>query len=106
MRDFTSELATLTAAATEIARVVGLAEPPPGGSLTVVGTGIRAIGQLTIESLAAMASAEALFHVVGEPVQEEALRLINPTSQTLTGYYVDGMDRLATYEAMVQTIVH
>jgi hypothetical protein len=105
MRDFTKELANLSAAATEIARTIGIAEPPPGGSLTVVGTGIRAIGQLTVESLAAMATAEALFHVVGEPLQEEALRLINPVSQTLTGYYVDGMDRLATYEAMVQTIV-
>ena len=36
---------------------------PPGGSLTVVGTGIRAITQLTLESLAVMANAEVLLHV-------------------------------------------
>ena len=106
MHDFASQLGSLTTAATAVARACGIAEPPPGGSLTVVGTGIRALGQLTVESLAAMASAEALFHVIGEPMQEEVLRLINPAAKTLTGYYVDGMDRWDTYEAMVQTILH
>jgi hypothetical protein len=106
MSDFETQLGSLTAAATALAHTAGIAEPPPGGSLTVVGTGIRTLGQLTVESLAIMATAEALFHVIGEPVQEEVLRLINPVAQTLTDFYVDGMDRSATYEAMVQTIVH
>lgn len=105
MSDLATQLGALTTAATALARTVGIAEPPPGGSLTVVGTGIRALGQLSVESLAIMASAEALFHVIGEPVQEEIVRLINPAAQTLTDFYVDGMDRSATYEAMVHTIL-
>lgn len=80
-------------------------ESAPGGSLTVVGTGIRAIGQLTIEALAAIAGAEALLHVIGDPIQEDALRTINPGAQTLTGYYVEGGERLTTYESMVRHII-
>ena len=79
--------------------------PPTGGSLTVVGTGIRAMTQLSLEALAAMASAEVLLHVIGEPVQEEALLAINPTAETLTDYYADGLERASTYEAMVQHIL-
>ena len=78
---------------------------PPGGSLTVIGTGIRAATQLTLESLAAMADAEVLLHVIGEPQQEAALQAINPRARTLTGYYADGQERSLTYEAMVQEIL-
>ena len=77
----------------------------PGGSLTVVGTGIRAVGQLTVETLAAMSEAEALLHVIGEPIQEVALTTINPAAETLTDYYVDGMERASTYEAMVNRVL-
>ena len=86
-------------------RVAAAATIAQGGSLTVVGTGIRAIGQLTVEALAAMAEAEALLHVIGEPMQEEALQAINPAAETMTGYYVDGMERSSTYEAMVQRVL-
>jgi uncharacterized protein YabN with tetrapyrrole methylase and pyrophosphatase domain len=78
---------------------------PSGGSLTVVGTGIRAITQLTLEALAVMTTAEVLLHVIGEPIQEEALLAVNPRASTLTGLYADGMDRSATYEAMVQQVL-
>jgi len=100
-----SELQALAAAAVETMAVLNPRGTPPGGSLTVVGTGIRAITQLTVESLAAMATAEVLLHVIGEPIQEDAVLAINPKSETLTGYYVDGMDRWNTYEAMVQHIL-
>src|SRR6476659_9228650 len=78
---------------------------PAGGSLTVIGTGIRAITQLTIEAVALMADAEVLVHVIGEPIQEDAIRAINPAATTMTGYYADGMVRSATYEAMVQEVL-
>lgn len=80
-------------------------EPPAGGSLTVVGTGIRAVTQLTVEAIAIMAEAEVLLHVIGEPLQEEAIAQINPKAETMTGFYVEGMDRTATYEAMIQRLV-
>jgi Tetrapyrrole (Corrin/Porphyrin) Methylases len=99
------ELVDAAAAASRLTAAFAGDGRPPGGSLTVVGTGIRAVGQLTVEALAAMADAEALLHVIGEPMQEEALRAINPAAETMTGFYVDGMERSSTYEAMVQRVL-
>jgi uncharacterized protein YabN with tetrapyrrole methylase and pyrophosphatase domain len=98
-------LTEVAAAATRLMAALNREAGPEGGSLTVVGTGIRAITQLTIDSLAAMATAEVLLHVIGEPIQEEALLAINPNAQTMTGFYADGLVRSATYEAMVQQVL-
>ena len=98
-------LGEVAASTTRLLKELNRDVTPPGGSLTVVGTGIRAITQLTLESLAVMANAEVLLHVIGEPIQEEALLAINPNAETLTGFYADGVERSATYEAMVQKIL-
>jgi uncharacterized protein YabN with tetrapyrrole methylase and pyrophosphatase domain len=95
----------LRAAAAAAVRLADGRASAAGASLTVVGTGIRAIGQLTIEALAAIAEAEALLHVIGDPVQEGALRAINPAAQTMIGYYSDGGQRYSAYEAMVRHIL-
>lgn len=98
------QLTRLVEAATEL--VDAVAEPAPaGGSLTVVGTGIRAITQLTLEAISEMSHAEALLHVIGDPIQEEVLQMINPAASTLVGYYGDDTDRSDTYEAMIQHIL-
>lgn len=102
---YQQEIQDAAQAAVRLVAAMGDDEPPVGGSLTVVGTGIRAMGQWTLEAVAAMARAETLVHVIGEPVQEEALRVVNPTAESLTHYYVDGVDRSETYEAMVQHIL-
>jgi hypothetical protein len=102
---YDDELVDLAAAASRVvSSSSGMAERT-GGSLTVVGTGIRAVGQLTVEALAAMARADVLLHVIGEPIQEAVLKAINPAAETMTDYYVDGGDRSATYEAMVQRVL-
>lgn len=102
---YDDQLVELAAAATRVvASSVGTTEPP-GGSLTVVGTGIRALRQLTVEALDAMARAEVLLHVIGEPIQEAALQAINPAAETMTNYYADGGDRSATYESMVRRVL-
>lgn len=97
----------LRSAAAAIGRLMDAVQalPAPKPSLTVVGTGIRAVAQLTLEAVAAMASAESLLHVIGEPIQEEALLAINPNAKTMTGFYADGMERSFTYEAMVLEIM-
>ncbi|MCL4783604.1 MAG: hypothetical protein KJZ70_11280 [Bryobacterales bacterium] len=90
-------------AAASIGRLMDAVQPVPAPrpSLTVVGTGIRAVTQLTLEAVAAMASAESLLHVIGEPIQEDALLAINPNAKTMTDLYADGMERSFTYEGMV-----
>jgi uncharacterized protein YabN with tetrapyrrole methylase and pyrophosphatase domain len=75
------------------------------GSLTVVGTGIRTVGQLTQEAIAWMKVAEALLYVVGDPVAEEVLTRLNPKAESMAGLYQEGKDRLPTYLAMVDRIL-
>lgn len=101
----TPSMGEVAAAATRLLKDVGAVDPPAGGSLTVVGTGIRAVTQLTLEAVAEMAAAEVLLHVIGEPVQEDVVKALNPAARTLTGHYHDGLERGATYEAMVQEIL-
>jgi hypothetical protein len=84
-------------------------EPTPnggaGGRLVVVGTGIRSVGQLTVEAIAWMRDADALLYLVADPVAEDTIRSLNPSALSLRGYYGEGQGRLGSYEAMVEHIV-
>jgi precorrin-6B methylase 1 len=78
---------------------------PAGGSLIVVGTGIRTVGQLTLEAIAWMREADVVLYLIADPVAEEAIRLLNPAgAMSLRGYYGEGLRRSESYEAMVQHI--
>ncbi len=44
------------------------------GSLIVVGTGIRTVGQMTVEALALIRAADRVLHVVGDPIAEQMLQ--------------------------------
>ena len=46
--------------------------------LIVVGTGIRAIGQLTTETIAWIRAADKVLYVVSDPIAEEAIKSLNP----------------------------
>lgn len=75
------------------------------GSLVVVGTGIKAVGQLTLEAIAWMKEADTLLYVVGDPVAEEIIKQCNPDALSLAGYYKEGMARIHTYNAMIEHIL-
>jgi precorrin-6B methylase 1 len=79
---------------------------PQGGSLVVVGTGIRTTGHLTSEAIAWIKAADTVLYLVADPVAEEAVRELNPrNSMSLRGYYGEGMVRTQSYEAMVEHIM-
>jgi uncharacterized protein YabN with tetrapyrrole methylase and pyrophosphatase domain len=81
---------------------------PPGavgGSLTVVGTGIDAGGQLTPQARAAFAAADEALFLVGDPIAFRLLELLNPRASSLHELYENGKDRLATYEEMVDAML-
>lgn len=73
--------------------------------LIVAGTGIRTIGQMTMETLAWLRKADKVLHVVNDPVAEELIRSLNPTSESMTHLYKDGQDRMITYEQMVEMVL-
>jgi uncharacterized protein YabN with tetrapyrrole methylase and pyrophosphatase domain len=78
----------------------------PKGSLVVVGTGIRSVGQLTVEAIAHIKSAQRVFYLVAEPVAEQVVKLLSPAgAQSLADLYEGGKPRRETYREMVERIL-
>lgn len=75
------------------------------GSLTVLGTGIKAVGQATLEAVSCIQHAEKLLFLVADPVTTQWLRDLNPTAESLFRFYADGKPRQDTYEQMVECIL-
>jgi uncharacterized protein YabN with tetrapyrrole methylase and pyrophosphatase domain len=73
--------------------------------LVVVGTGIRIVGQLTIEAAACICQAERLHFSVADATGEKVIRALNGKAEPLMPLYVDGKPRSETYENMVETIM-
>jgi len=74
------------------------------GSLTVVGTGYKIGGQITVESLSHIQLAEKVLANV-DPVTYEWLVKINPATESLEDCYAVGKDRGKTYREMVNRIL-
>lgn len=76
------------------------------GRLIVIGTGIRAFGQLTMEAVAWMQQADKLFYLVNEPIAEGIIQNLNPRgAESLAGLYQEGQPRIQTYYRMVEAIL-
>jgi Tetrapyrrole (Corrin/Porphyrin) Methylases len=76
---------------------------PKSGSLIVVGTGIRVLGQLTMEAIAWIKLADRVLYLVGDPVARTAIEQLNPgRCESLKGCYAEGKPRLETYGEMVE----
>jgi hypothetical protein len=76
------------------------------GSLIVVGTGIRTVGQMTLESIAWMKQADKVLYVVGDPIAEAMIKELNPDgAESLTHYYGVGKPRIETYNQMIERIL-
>jgi uncharacterized protein YabN with tetrapyrrole methylase and pyrophosphatase domain len=74
-------------------------------ALTVVGTGIRAIQQITRETEAAIRSADTLLFLVADALTARWLREIHPHARSLDKFYEPGKPRATTYEEMTSAIL-
>lgn len=76
------------------------------GSLIVVGTGIKTVGHLTMESIAWIERADKVLYVVGDPVAEAVIKRLNSgRTESLFDLYVEGKPRLQTYQEMVERVL-
>ena len=75
------------------------------GTLIVVGTGIRSVGQMTVESIAWIQCADKVLYGVSEPIAEAMILRLNPSAESLQKYYVHGKSRLQTYNEFVERIL-
>ncbi len=81
------------------------AGPARRGSLVVVGTGIKLVGQTTLEALACMQRAEKLFYLVTDLASEAWIKRLNPSATTLENCYDEGKPRPKSYREMADLIL-
>lgn len=75
------------------------------GSLTVVGSGIRAGLQTTPEAMRCITGADKVLYLFTDRVPVAWIKRINPSAQSLEGFYSTEKDRLQTYEEMIEEIL-
>ena len=75
------------------------------GSLTVVGTGIQFVGQMTIEARAHIKQAEKVLFLVYDPIMADWIIDTNPSAESLYPCYQLGESRMIAYEAMIERIL-
>jgi hypothetical protein len=75
------------------------------GQLVIVGSGIRAISDLTLDAEAQIRTAQKVLYCVADPVIERRLHLLNPWSESLYGLYDNNKTRIETYLAMVDALL-
>ena len=76
------------------------------GSLVAVGTGIKTVGQLTVEAIAWMRRADKILYVIGDPIAEAAIADFNKeNAESLSHFYGENKPRLQTYNEMVERIL-
>ncbi len=80
--------------------------PIARGSLTIVGTGITAIGQITLEAQAHIAQAGKVLYLVADPLTIDWIRELNCTAEDLYPLYQPGRDRLTTYFLMTDRMLN
>jgi uncharacterized protein YabN with tetrapyrrole methylase and pyrophosphatase domain len=76
-----------------------------GGSLTVVGIGIRAPEQTTPEATAQIERADKVYSLVENLLAEYWIHSLNENTESLLNCYAVGKDRRQTYREIVEIIV-
>ncbi|KAJ3812197.1 tetrapyrrole methylase [Lentinula lateritia] len=75
------------------------------GSLTIVGTGIESIGQMTLQTLSYIEAADKVFYCVIDPATEAFILTKNKDCVDLYQYYDNGKSRMDTYTQMSEVML-
>ena len=71
--------------------------------LVVIGTGIRTIGQMTLESIAWIKRADKVLYIVSDPIAEDLIKTFNPAgAESLYDLYAENKPRIQTYNEMIE----
>lgn len=71
--------------------------------LIVIGTGIRTVGHLTMESVGWIKKADKVVYIVSDPIAEAMIKELNPEgAESLYGLYGENKPRIQTYNEMIE----
>ncbi|KAH8104787.1 tetrapyrrole methylase [Cristinia sonorae] len=82
-----------------------MAATQPAGSLTIVGTGIESINQITLQALTHIEHANKVFYCVVDPATEAFILGKNKDCVDLYQYYDNGKGRMDTYVQMAELML-
>ena len=74
------------------------------GSLTVVGTGIKFVGHITIEARAYIEQADKVLFGVADAATKEWIKKLNPRAESFP-FYIEGKPRRDTYNEWVEQML-
>lgn len=72
------------------------------GSLIIVGSGLRSIGQITLETIMHIEAADKVFYLVTDPTTEGFILGKNKNCVDLYQYYSNTKQRMETYVQMAE----
>jgi precorrin-2 methylase len=75
------------------------------GRLVVVGSGIKAVGQFTLEAQAHIQQADIVLYAAADPVTDMWISKQNPNTFDLYQYYGNDKSRIVTYVQMIERIL-
>jgi hypothetical protein len=75
------------------------------GSLIVLGTGIEAIGHVTLAARRALEGADEVLHLVPDPLTRRWIESLNPVCESLQSLYQPGRDRALIYGAIAARVL-
>lgn len=75
------------------------------GSLTIAGTGMRAISDVTLATKAAIEQADKVLYLLMDSLTAHYIDSLSRDAESLQGCYVNGMPRLEAYNLMVEAML-
>jgi len=75
------------------------------GRLTIVGTGLGHVSNMSLETRALLQGAEKVLYVVADPGTAAFLETLNPSAESIYRFYDEGVDRVRTYYRMTDYIM-
>jgi len=76
------------------------------GSLTIVGSGIQAVRQFTLEASQSIEQADKVLYSVVDPITEMWIKKTNSNTESLADYYIDGKHRRDIYQTITERILY
>ena len=75
------------------------------GRLIVAGTGIKAVGHVTLETRTLIERAGTLLYMVADPATGAWIRELNPRAESLEPYFAEGRTRWDTFQLIIDRIL-
>ena len=76
------------------------------GSLVMIGSGIKCVGQFTLEAISHIKKADKVLYCVADPATEVYIRDLRPDALDLYVFYADGKSRYETYVQMSEACLY